>query len=386
MSEILVNTIKKADGTGSLTVPAESGTVVTTASPSLGRRNVLYNGAMAIAQRSTSVTGVGNGTAYHTCDRWQILNGLTSAQFTVEQSSDAPTGFANSFKMTCTTAEATIDTSEYFFFRQRLEGYDLQGFKKGTSSAESMSVSFWIKSNKTGDIQVTFREEYNDRQIGQAVSISAANTWEYKTVVVSGDTTGTIPNSSNADFSLEFWVDAGSTYSSGSVPTSWEAYSGNTNNRGAGATLNISDATSNFIAITGVQLEVGDTASSYEHRSFGEELSLCQRYYEHTYDYGTAQGASATVGMMRFHGSTNAGGDMIFPVSFKQVKRATPTMKGYMTDGTADQWYRTRNGVNAAQSVSFYYTGTNGVCIGSSVGGAWVAANFYGHWYADAEL
>ena len=288
MSTLKVDTIQKADGTGSLSVPAESGTVVTTASPSLGRRNLIINGAMQVAQRGTSETGVTSSGFKQAPDRFQpLISGMGT--WTVSQSTDSPDGFGSSYKLACTTAQASPSASDYFFLRYAFEGQNLQGLKKGTSNAESMTLSFWVKSNVTGTGNVSFWDYDNTRNYVETYTISAADTWEYKTITVSGDTTGAFDNNNGPSLLIDWFIDGGTDYTSGSAQASWAAKTNAV--RGASSTLALAGSTSNYLYITGVQLEVGSVATPFEHRSYGEELALCQRYYYTCSNSGYMSGA-----------------------------------------------------------------------------------------------
>jgi hypothetical protein len=274
VSTLKVDTITKADGTGSLSVPAESGTVVTTASPSLGRRNLIINGAMQVAQRGTSETGV-TASGYYTVDRWLYSTGGEET-VTIEQSTDAPSGFGLSYKTTITTADGTLDSSDYATINQRIEGQNLQGIAKGTSDAKPLTVSFWVKGSATGTYICELYDGDNTRQVSASYTIDSANTWEYKTITFPADTSGSFDNDSNASLYVQFVLAGGSSFTSGTLNTSWAS---STNaNRWVGQTNLIGTLNATF-QITGVQLEVGSVATPFEHRSYGEELALCQRYY-----------------------------------------------------------------------------------------------------------
>jgi hypothetical protein len=242
-----------------------------------GRRNLIINGAMQVAQRGTSETGVTSMKYANAPDHYQLVIG-TMGTYTVSQSTDSPDGFGNSYKIECTTADASPAAGDNFFWWTKHEGQDVQHLKFGTSSAQSLTLSFWVKSNLTGTWQVNFRDKDSDRMIAGTYTTNVADTWEYKTITVAGDTGGSGFNDDNGEsFNLEFALGAGTTFTSGTAPTSWEAKANE--DRAAANTVNIASSTSNYWAITGVQLEVGDTATPFEHRSYGEELALCQRYY-----------------------------------------------------------------------------------------------------------
>ena len=241
--------------------------------PNLGRRNIIINGAMQVAQRATSVASVSASGVYRTVDRF--FNDLgSSGTFTVSQASDGPVGFANSFKLDCTTADSSPN---YHLFIQKIEGQNLQQIAKGTSSAKPITLSFYVKSNKAGTYSVNARDRDNNRFCYKSYTINSANTWERKSVTFPADTTGVLDDDNANSFDVEWWVAAGSTYNSGSTTGAWGA---NVNaNRAAANTVNIGTSTDDEWLITGVQLEMGSTATDFEHRFFGEELSICQRYY-----------------------------------------------------------------------------------------------------------
>ena len=242
-----------------------------------GRRNLIINGAMQVSQRGTSSTGQTGSGYKNSPDRFRQSIG-TAGTWTVSQSTDAPEGFSNSHKLDCTTANSSLSAASDMVLQHRLEGQNLQLLKKGTSNAESVTVSFYVKSNKTGTYIFEMFDNDNSRSISKAYTISSADTWERKEITIEGDTTGTLDNDNARSVTLQWWLVAGSNFTSGTLSTSWTASSGNTANRVVGQ-VNLADSTDNEWYITGVQMELGENASDFEHRSFGEELALCQRYY-----------------------------------------------------------------------------------------------------------
>jgi hypothetical protein len=241
----------------------------------LSNRNLVINGAMQVAQRATSVSSVTSG-GYKTCDRWNVF-GSSFGTYTVSQSSTSPDGFANSLKLDCTAADTSPAAGDHFGVQMKFEGQDLQQLQKGTSSAKSVTVSFFVRSNKTGTYTLELDDRDNTRSFSKTYTISSADTWEYKTVTFAGDTTGALDDDNANSFQLSWWLMAGSTFTSGTFTTGWEA---RTNaNRVSSSNVNLSDSTSNEWYITGVQMELGEQATPFEHRSFGEELALCQRYF-----------------------------------------------------------------------------------------------------------
>ena len=240
-----------------------------------GNRNLIINGAMQVAQRGTSFASVSSGEAY-TVDRFgRYIN--AAGTWTITQSTDTPTGqgFASSIKFDCTTANGSLAANSEYLFFQRFEGQDLQRLKKGTANAEKVTLSFWVKSAKTGTYITELYDNNNSRHISRAYTISSANTWEKKELTFDGDTTGAITNNTATSIQLNFFLANGSNWQSGTLQTSWGA---NTQANRAVGQVNLADSTSNDWYLTGVQLEVGDTATDFEHRSFGDELARCQRY------------------------------------------------------------------------------------------------------------
>jgi len=241
-----------------------------------GRRNMIINGAMQVAQRGTSQASI-TSTGYYTIDRWQvaITNGGT---WTMSQDTDVPTGegFANSLKMDCTTADTSFGASDSLYVRTKLESQDCQNMKKGTSSAEKVTLRFWVKSSKTGTHIVELLDNDNSRFVSLAYTISSANTWENHTLTFPADTTGAFADDNGVGLGIHWYMGAGSNISSGTLGTTWHTTQAN---RAAGQ-VNLADSTDNNWYLTGVQLEVGSQATPFEHRSFGEELALCQRYYQ----------------------------------------------------------------------------------------------------------
>jgi len=238
-------------------------------------RNIIINGDMSIAQRSTSVSSI-TTSGYNTVDRFRTFI-TTLGTWTESQSTDVPTGqgFAKSLKIDCTTADASPAAGDRILIQQRIEGQNLQYLKKGTSSAESTTVSFWVKSAKTGTYIVELYDNDNSRQISNSYTISSANTWEKKTITYAGDTTGAFDNNSSTSLILQFWLASGTDYTSGTLSTSWSSV---TNANRAVGQVNLGDSTSNEWYVTGVQLEAGTTASDFEFLPYDVNLQRCHRY------------------------------------------------------------------------------------------------------------
>ena len=240
-----------------------------------GRRNLVINGGMKVAQRGAVGDLLYN---YSGPDRFR-LTGDGNQRSTV--SSDSITvdskGQSNAYKLDVTTASGSLSAGHYQMISYRFEGQDLQQLEKGTSNAKPVTLQFWVKSPKTGVHIVELIDQSNSsRHINKSYTVSSANTWQKVVITFEGDTTGAITNDNARRFDLNFWLMAGSTWTSGSLQTSWGSV---TNANKAVGQVNVVDSTSNDFYLTGVQLEVGSQATAFEHRSFGEELALCQRYY-----------------------------------------------------------------------------------------------------------
>ena len=242
---------------------------------SAGRRNLIYNGAMNVSQRGTITSGITQTDII--VDRFKL--NISMGTWTIEQHASGPAGFKNSFKMTCTSPTASPSANQAAFITQTLEAQDLQGLKYGSSSARDMTISFWVQSNKTGNATFTMLQNDNSNKIfNSKYTINNANTWEYKTITIPGDNGGLFNDDNGEGLQIEWWLDGGSTFIGGDE-TTWRAFDNtyrNPNN------LQLGRTDDDYFSITGVQLEVGKNATDFEYRSFGEDLALCQRYYQNT--------------------------------------------------------------------------------------------------------
>ena len=267
------NTILSSDGSGGFSNSLPAG-------KTSSFRNLVINGDMSIAQRGTSFSSQTSGAYYN--DRFKTgISGLGT--WTISQETDAPTGqgLVKSQKFACTTADASPSAGDFLTYLQPIEGQNLQQIKKGTSSAESLTLSFWVKSNKTGTYISRLYDVDNQRVISQSYTINSASTWEKKTLTFAGDTSGTLDNDNGYSFAVEWCLGAGTTYSSGTLNTSWNSV---TNADQFVGQVNLADSTSNVWYITGVQLEVGTTASDFEFVPFDVNLHRCRRYYQKIHD------------------------------------------------------------------------------------------------------
>ena len=260
-----------ADGSTVTTADMSADTVTSLKS---GRKNLIINGAMQVAQRGTQVTGVTVG-GYKSLDR-HVVDLNSAGTWTISQDTNTPSGFGSSMKFLCTTADASLGGADRIAFRQLIEGQNLQQLAKGTSSAKQATASFWVKSNKTGTYVLELYDLDNSRHINKSYTINSSDTWEYKTITFDADLVGALDNDNASSAMLHFWLGTGSNYNTGTLQTSWDANA--SANRAVG-NVNLADTVNNYWQVTGIQLELGDTATDFEHRSYGEELALCQRYY-----------------------------------------------------------------------------------------------------------
>jgi hypothetical protein len=328
------------DGTNGITQAGEFNS-----DSSFGFKNRIINGAMVLNQRNTTVSASDSGWQY-AVDRWAAYQNIASSKFTLAGSSTAPTGFTNSLLATSSSAY-TLGASEFFTIRQPIEGFNWSDLGWGTANAKTVTLSFWVRSSVTGTF-AGFIQNANDgsRTYPFTYTISLANTFEYKTITIEGDTSGTWLTNNGAGPAVCFSMGCGSTYLG-------------TANAWTGSTIFGVTGQTNLVAtngatwfITGVQLEVGSTATSFDYRSIGTELALCQRYYE--------------------TGITGAGtrsGDNygVYAGVFKVTKRANPTVT-YVATGAAGGlggYYLGPNqdgfvgySISAASGNAYYFTYT----------------------------
>ena len=305
-------------------------------------RNIIINGDMSIAQRGTSFAGVNDGD--YTLDRFLYdISGTDAYQFTISQSTDVPTGqgFSKSMKFDCTTADTSLDADNYALIHTRLEGQNLQYLKKGTSNASSLTLSFWVKSNKTGTYIAELQDNDNNRVICKSYTISSSDTWEKKTITYAGDTSGAFDNDNGNSLKLNLWLLSGTQFSSGTLATSWES---RTNSNRAVGQVNLADSTSNEWYITGVQLEAGTTASDFEFLPVDVNLRRCQRYY-------FQDDAFLDINIVRVSDNTRSSGRLL-PVEM----RTTPTF----TSTSSNEIGNTQMNNSSPRGIRFVMSGSAG--------------------------
>ena len=313
---------------------------------------LIINGDMAIAQRGTSTSGI-TGTGYYTLDRFSL--GLSSlGTWTQSQSTDVPTGqgFSSSLKLDCTTANASPTGTNNMAIHYRFEGQNLQMLNKGTSDSEVVTISFWVKSNKTGTYILELRDADNVRIICKAYTIDSANTWEKKVLSFAGDTTGTLDNDNNLSLHARWWLGAGSDFTSGTLATSWEA---STNANRAVGQVNLADSTSNDWYITGIQMEIGtfdaNSIPPFQFEDRATSLVRCQRYYTQ-FDYADGNRFAECI----FRSTTRGQGNVSQSLP---IMRATPSVS------------------SSIPAYQFYYgADTTNTCTATSGSGFQVVDNF----------
>lgn len=288
-------------------------------------RNYLINGDMSIAQRSTSVASITTG-GYKTIDRFNTqISSLGT--WTQSQSTTVPSGqgFTSSLKMDCTVADASPAAGDYLIIDQRIEAQNLQNLSYGTSSAKQLTLSFWVRSNKTGTYNIWLYQPDDARSFSKQYTINTADTWEKKEITWAGDTTGVIDNNNGDGLRVGFYLGAGTDSTSGTLPTAWE--SDTQANRAVGQ-VNLADSADNEWFLTGLQLEAGDTTSDFEFLPHDVNKNKCLRYYN---DYGGNNPRSFNFDGQYANGAGAGVGDSY---TFNVPMRAAPTATFSYTDLT----------------------------------------------------
>ena len=303
-----------------------------------GNKNKIINGAMIVSQRGTSFAAANN---IYTLDRFRI-QGSHDGAVTVTQSSTSPDGFANSLKVDVTTADASIASGQYLQLVNKVEAQDLQDLAYGTSSAKTITVSFYVRSNLTGTYTFAMQQpDGSNRQMSQTYTINSANTSERKTFTVPGDASGLFNNDNGVGLQLYWNLAIGSQYTSGSSSLSFTTYADA--NFAAGHTANLLSSTSNEFYLTGIQLEVSSVVTEFDHSSFTDELRRCQRYY---YVVADARDAGSTgqlaTGFAYHNGQAEV--NVHYP-----VMRASPSL----VHSTGTNYYGAINNNNSATFNNF---------------------------------
>ena len=343
-------------------------------------RNLIINGAMNVAQRATSATGIATG-GYYTLDRYKIQISNTAGRFTMTQDSSAPEGFSNSMKLDCTTADTSIASDELLFIQHSIEGQNLQTLQKGTSSAVPVTASFYVKGNASATYTVELEDRDNTRYNSQEFPVTTD--WVRISRTFVADTTGTLDDDNAESLRLNFWLHGGSNYTGGThTDNVWHTTD---NQRVGDGASSFFDSTDRTFFITGVQLEIGQNATEFEHEPFERTLAKCQRYF---YTEVDPDGS-----MFSLVGFTDSSGSAYIQHIHSPEMRADPTLSttGVVTD------YALRVGGNtitcntvptlSSTSTKFahvHWRVASGLTTGHAVTGKHTGANDFLHW--DAEL
>jgi len=351
-------------------------------------KNRIINGAMVVDQRNAGVSVTANDGTF-SVDRWKCI-ATVNGKFSMQQDAGAvtpPAGFTDYLGAT-STAATSVGASDFYQIRQVIEGFNFADCGWGTANAKTVTLSFWVRSSLTGTHGGMVTNASGGRSYPFSYTINAANTWEYETITIPGDTTGTWIGATNGGaLQLGFNLGAGSTYS-GTANT----WAGTFYGAPTGAVQVVATNGATFY-ITGVQLEVGSTATSFETRSYGTELALCQRYYETAFPVGTAVSPGASYFWYTNVTSYNSTASRSQWIDFKATKRATPTVTPYRTNIVAsnDNSWALYNGsiwYNSSSATSCYGThhGFYAEVTGSGMSGVGYSYICIGAWVASAEL
>jgi hypothetical protein len=342
------------NGTTGITTPTYNGS--TTAEylvPVTGFKNRIINGDMGIDQRNNGASFSSSANGAYNLDRWYNQNNSSGTRFTVQQNAGSvtpPAGFRNYLGVTSTSSYSVAST-DVIAIGQKIEGFNTADLMWGTANASPITFSFWVRSSLTGTFGGSVSNNDGNRFYAYTYTISAANTWEQKTVSLAGDTTGTWNITNGAGIQLLFNLGTGATYSG--AAGSW---TGSPFYAPTGATSVVGTNGATFY-ITGVQLEKGSNATSFDYLPYGTELALCQRYFEKTYSQSVALGSNTSEGSAQSMSPVNLGG-VTYGTTFqyKVTKRATPTITGYLPSGASGQWF---TGVIGSSEAAGTFTAQN---------------------------
>jgi hypothetical protein len=323
----------------------------------LGNRNLVINGDMRFDQRNAGAAVTINVTNdIYTLDRFLAYGQASDGVYTVQQTSTAPTGFTNSLKVTVTTADSSVGAAQYYFLSQRIEGTNVADLAFGTASAKAVTVSFWVRSSVTGTFSGALSNGSFNRSYPFNYTISAADTWEQKTVTIPGDTTGTWVTTTARGMALSFDLGCGSN----NVGTA-NAWAGSEFYGATGAVKLISTLNATLY-ITGVQLEVGSVATPFEHRSYGDELARCQRYCFKWGNTGNPGNAYVRFPMGNSINSTTANVIFSHPVPMRDTARSmvfSASQIQHLAGGSTTGGYTATLGSDSNSDTSTMVTITN---------------------------
>jgi hypothetical protein len=351
----------------------------------IGTKNRIINGGMTIDQRYAGASAVVNDTLLYITDRFFVQD-FSSGSLTAQRSTVAPAGFINSLLVTVTATDTSLGATEIVRVAQRIEGLNVADLGWGAANAQAVTLSFWVRSSLTGTFGGAITNNAFNRSYPFTYAISAANTFEYKTITIPGDTTGTWLKDNGIGLDVNFGLGAGSTYSG--TAGAWAA-SGLLSATGAVSVIGTNGAT---FYITGVQLEKGSVATPFEFRSIGQELGLCQRYFEKSFGYSVAplNGPNSTTLADAANSYLSAAiyepndvGDIGAPIYFKVEKRATPTMTAF--GNNIGQW-NYRSAPASVWGGVIWRRITESIATPSVNVSSDLVGYLSGHWTASAEL
>ena len=343
MSTLKVDGIRSNSATSDAITLADNGTCTANITNNLSNRNLIINGAMQVAQRGT-VTGI-TGQKYGGPDRFEThINGLGT--WTTSQTSSASdqntTGFYNSLKMQCTTADASPAASDYAILLHHIEGYNAAQLQWGAANAKQVTLSFWCKANINGwssgtkSFVAEIQGGTTTYESGILVTLNTNDTWQKISVTFPAQTAQALNTGNASGLSINLWLDAGSTFTSGTLSSSWSNKANG--DRAAGCSLGLGNNTANYFQISGFQLEVGSVATDFEHRSFAEELALCERYYQKSYEYHHLNSSNGeTDRWIRFKTEMRASPSVsTSPTNSCSFGVHVPTVNGFSGDGSGN--------------------------------------------------
>ena len=326
-----------------------------------GFKNRIINGAMVIDQRNAGAS-VTPTTGVHTLDRWLAAAYSASSKFSVQQNAGSvtpPAGFTNYLGVTSLSAYS-VSSSDFLSIIQSIEGFNIADLGWGTANAKTVTLSFWVRSSLTGTFGGSLANQDGSRSYPFSYTITTANTWEYETITIAGDTTGTWLTTNGLGLALRIGLGVGSTYSG--TAGAWAAGANYFSATGATSVVGTNGAT---FYITGVQLEVGSTATSFDYRPYGTELALCQRYFQKSFSQSTAPANGSNDSSFQW---SSGGAYNAITSQLKVTMRATPTntfynprvggTAGYCTDQTSDYTVRNSNWNDSFVGIDTYPQGT----------------------------
>ena len=376
MSTLATNAITDASGGNTATINGYTPTV-----SNMAGRNRIINGDMRIDQRNAGASVVVNASSPYVLDRWRFWangGGGSGASFTVQQSLTAPAGFKNSCLITQTGSTSPTGT-HFNIFAQHIEGNNVSDLGWGTANAKTVTLSFWVRSSLTGTFGGVISNASQARSYPFTYTISSADTWEYKTISIPGDTSGTWLTTNGIGLEVYWQLGVGASYLGAAGSWAEAAYLGVT-----GATQ-ITATNGATLYITGVQLEAGSVATPFEHRLYGQELQLCQRYFEKSYDAATVPGTATTTSFGNAGNTGQSDGTKNGCVLvFKVPKRASANMAYWDGAGTSNRFTtRHSNTWYSGRILTAVSAGENSAVIDADTG---VQAPMLVHYTASAEL